>query len=71
MARVHTVFDCGHDMDVDVDVDDGVRIPESVRGLGKCPDCSGKTNLIPVSGIAPGAGGKDVELDTILMLEIG
>jgi len=71
VVRVRTVFDCGHDMDVDVEVDDDVQVPESVRGLGKCPSCTGKTNVIPVSGIAPAPGGKDVVLDTILMLDMG
>lgn len=55
-------------MTVDVSIDDDVEIPASVRGLGKCPACSGGENMIAVSGLAPKPGGKEVVLDSILMM---
>jgi len=70
MKRVHTVFDCTHEKVIEVDVDDDVEIPASVRGLGKCPDCSGEENLIAVSGVAPKPGGQSVVLDSILMIPL-
>ena len=68
MARVHALFDCKHEMDVDVSIDDDVEIPEQVRGLGKCPSCAGQDNVIAISGVAPGPGGKTLVLDSILMM---
>jgi hypothetical protein len=68
VARVHTVFDCKHERDVDVQIDDDVQIPEQVRGLGKCPDCAGYERSIAISGVAPGPGGSTLVLDTILMM---
>ena len=70
MAHVRTVFDCKHEMEVDVSVDDDVEIPEQVRGLGKCPQCAGQQNPVPISGVAPGPGGKTLVLDSILMMPL-
>lgn len=57
-------------MAVDVSVDDDVTVPDSVRGLGKCPDCTGRLNSIPVSGVAPQADGQHLILDSIMMMPI-
>lgn len=70
MARVHTVFDCKHETEIEVSVDDDVTIPEQVRGLGQCPDCMGEAQVVPVSGVAPQPGGKELVLDSILMIPI-
>jgi hypothetical protein len=70
VTRVHTVFQCQHEIEIDVDVDDDVEIPASVPGLGPCPDCKGEPNAIPVSGVAPKPGGKEVVLDSILMISV-
>lgn len=70
MARVHTIFDCKHERDIDVDVESDVIIPESARGLGKCPDCYGEVRLVPIAGVAPQDGGKTVVLDSILMMPV-
>jgi hypothetical protein len=69
MTIVHTRFDCKHELDVDVSIDDDVEVPEtSVRGLGKCPTCSGGKDLVPVSGVAPQAGGQRLVVDSIMMM---
>lgn len=68
MTTVHTVFDCKHEHDIDVRIEDDVRIPSQVRGLGKCPDCQGAEGMIPITGVAPGPGGKELVLDSILMM---
>lgn len=70
MTTVHTVFDCAHDKMIEVSVDEDTEIPASVRGLGKCPDCSGQANLIAVAGITPKPGGRDVVLDSIMMMPL-
>lgn len=70
MTRVHTEFDCGHTHEIDVDIDEDVRVPEQVRGLGKCPDCMTEEKIVPISGVAPGPGGRDLVLDSILMIPI-
>jgi hypothetical protein len=70
IARVHTVFACKHERDIEVSIDDDVEVPESVRGLGKCPDCTGQENLIAVSGVAPKPGGREVVLDSIMMMPV-
>jgi len=71
MAQVRTVFDeCKHEKLIDVSVDSDTEIPERVRGLGLCPDCMEEENVVPVSGIAPKPGGKEVVLDSILMMPI-
>ncbi|MGH2441984.1 MAG: hypothetical protein ACRDFX_02325 [Chloroflexota bacterium] len=67
---MHTVFDCKHETTIEVDVDQDVEIPASVRGLGKCPQCQGEAHLIAVSGVAPQIGGKRVVLDSIMMMPI-
>lgn len=67
--RVHTRFDCAHESDVEISIEDDVEIPGTVRGLGKCPDCTGETRAIPVAGVAPQAGGRLV-LDSVLMMSI-
>ena len=70
-ATVHTNFDCKHEKDIDVSIDDDVVVPASVRGLGKCPDCMTEENVIPISGVAPQPGGKELVLDSIMMMPIG
>ena len=70
VTRVHALFDCKHETDVDVSIDPDVRIPNAVRGLGQCPDCMGEQHLIAVSGVAPQAGGRELVLDSILMMPI-
>ena len=68
--RVHTRFDCTHETDVDVSIEDDVEIPDSVRGLGQCPDCMGEPRVIAVAGVAPQTGGRTLILDSILMMPI-
>ena len=68
MAIVHTIFDCKHEHDIEVSIEDDVEIPASVRGLGKCPQCTGGTDMIAISGVAPKPGGTQVVLDSILMM---
>ena len=70
MPTVHTLFDCKHEKDIELSIEDDVEIPESVRGLGKCPDCTGGANLAAVGGIAPQAGGR-VVLDSIMLIPLG
>jgi hypothetical protein len=71
MAQVRTLFDgCKHVKVIDVDVDPDTEIPAQVRGLGLCPDCMEEENVVPVSGVAPKPGGKQVVLDSILMMPI-
>jgi hypothetical protein len=64
------VFDCTHQLDVEVSIEPDVIIPASVRGLGKCPACTQAHNPVPVAGIEPRADGS-VVLDSILMIPIG
>ena len=68
MARVHVVFDCKHEKDVDVSIDHDIQVPNQVRGLGKCPECMGYENAIAVSGVAPQPGGNALVLDSIQMM---
>jgi hypothetical protein len=68
MVTVHTVFDCKHERDVEIRIEDDVVIPEQVRGLGKCPACQGVEGMVPITGVAPGPGGKELVLDSILMM---
>lgn len=70
MVRVHTVFDCKHEHDLDVSIDDDVIVPATVRGLGKCPTCTGADHSVPVSGVEPQDGGKRLVLDSVLMIPI-
>jgi hypothetical protein len=71
MAQVRARFDqCKHEKVVDVDVDADAEIPELVRGLGRCPDCMDQERVVPVAGIAPKPGGKEVVVDSILMIPI-
>jgi hypothetical protein len=71
MAQVKTLFDeCKHEKMIEVDVDPDTEIPEQVRGLGLCPDCMEEENIVPISGVAPKPGGKQVVLDSILMMPI-
>jgi hypothetical protein len=69
MTRVHARFDCQHEREVDLTIEHDVQIPDTVRGLGKCPECSGETNLVAVGGIAPQPGNR-VVLDSILMMPV-
>lgn len=70
MALVHTVFDCKHEYDLEVSIDDDVVIPATVRGLGKCPSCTGSGKSVAVSGVEPQDGGKRLVLDSVLMIPI-
>lgn len=70
MKHVHTLFDCTHERDIRVSLDDDVEIPPTVRGLGQCPDCMGEARLIAISGVAPQPGGQRLVLDSIMMLPI-
>lgn len=70
MVRVHTIFDCKHEAYIDISIEDDVEIPTSVRGLGKCPECRGEENLVPVSGVTPKPGGKEVVLDSVMMMPV-
>jgi hypothetical protein len=70
MVQVHTVFDCKHERDIEIRIEDDVVIPEQVRGLGKCPACQGAEDMVPVTGVAPGPGGKELVLDSILMMPV-
>ena len=69
MARIHTVFDCQHEADLDVSIDDDVEVPASVRGLGQCPSCMSEERVIPISGVAPQPGGR-VVVDSIMLIPI-
>jgi hypothetical protein len=68
---VNTLFDCKHERIVEVAIDDDIIVPERVRGLGKCPECSGEHSAIPVSGVAPQPGGKQLVLDSIMLMPQG
>ncbi|MBV9280043.1 MAG: hypothetical protein JOZ41_08185 [Chloroflexi bacterium] len=67
---VPTLFDCGHRADVKVSVDGDVTVPDLVRGLGQCPACMSEERLIAISGVAPQPGGRELVLDSILMMPI-
>lgn len=70
MATVQTQFDCGHQVSVDVSIDDDVIVPETVRGLGRCYACQGADNLVSISGVAPQPGGKQLVLDSIMLMPV-
>jgi hypothetical protein len=71
MAKVRALFDqCKHEKVIDVDVDADAEIPELVRGLGRCPDCMEGERIVAIAGIAPKPGGKEVVVDSILMMPI-
>lgn len=70
MTTVHTRFDCKHEADIEVTIDDDVVVPNEVRGLGKCPACAGQHHVVPVSGVAPQPGGRPLVLDSILMMPL-
>lgn len=70
VVQVHTVFDCKHEHDLEVEIDDDVIVPATVRGLGKCPSCTGSGEAVAVSGVQPQAGGKALVLDSVLMIPI-
>lgn len=65
----NTRFDCGHAVEVMVDIDSDVEVPAEVRGLGKCGDCMEEDNLVPISGVQPQANGRLV-LDSIFLMPI-
>jgi hypothetical protein len=71
LATVNTLFDCKHETIIDVQIDDDVIVPSQVRGLGKCPECMGEESAVPVSGVAPEPGGKQLVLDSIMLIPIG
>ena len=73
MARVNTLFDCKHETMIEVQIDDDIVVPSQVRGLGQCPDCMGEESetAVPVSGVAPQPGGKELVLDSIMLIPIG
>jgi hypothetical protein len=68
VTHVHTRFDCSHEVDLDVDIDPDIEVPQTVRGLGKCAACSGEENLVPVSGVAPQPGGHALIVDSIMLI---
>ena len=68
MTQVHARFDCTHEVNLDVSIDDDVEVPPVVRGLGQCAECSGEENLVPVSGVAPQAGGEKLIVDSIMLI---
>ncbi len=70
MITVHTLFDCKHKKDIDVSIDDDVVVPDTVRGVGKCPDCMEEDKVIAISGVAPGPGGRVLTLDSIMMIAV-
>jgi hypothetical protein len=53
-----------------VSVDGDVTVPDLVRGLGQCPTCMSEERLIAISGVAPHPGGRELVLDSILMMPI-
>jgi len=71
MARVsvQAVFDCKHTSSVRVSLDADVKVPDQVRGLGKCADCMEETNLIAISGVQPGPDGS-LSLDSVFWMPI-
>ncbi|MGI8827019.1 MAG: hypothetical protein ACR2JC_15525 [Chloroflexota bacterium] len=69
MAQVHAAFDCKHEVDLDVPIEDDVEIPACVRGLGKCPDCRDEGRLLPVAGVAPQPGGR-ILADSVMLIPI-
>ena len=71
MATVNTLFDCKHESLIDVRIDDDVVVPAQVRGLGQCPSCMGEESAVPVSGVAPQPGGKQLVLDSIMLIPVG
>jgi hypothetical protein len=71
LVAVNTLFDCKHETIVEVRIDDDVIVPARVRGLGQCPDCMGEESAVPISGVAPQPGGKDLVLDSIMLIPIG
>jgi hypothetical protein len=71
VARINTRFDCTHETVVDVNLDDDVVIPDQVRGLGKCPACLGDESAVPVSGVSPQPGGRELVLDSIMLIPVG
>lgn len=71
MTHVNTLFDCKHETIIDVNIDDDVVVPHQVRGLGQCPECIGENNAMPVSGVAPQPGGRELVLDSIMLIPIG
>ena len=71
LATVNTLFDCKHETVIEVQIDDDVIVPAQVRGLGQCPLCMGEESAVPVSGVAPQPGGKELVLDSIMLIPIG
>jgi hypothetical protein len=70
IAHVLTNFDCGHHAEIDVSIDDDIVVPPTVRGLGRCPDCMSEDRLIAISGVAPRSAGRELVLDSILMMPV-
>jgi hypothetical protein len=71
MTKVNALFEaCKHERVIDVSIEDDVKVPPQVRGLGLCPDCMEEDNVVPVAGIAPQPGGREVVVDSILMMPI-
>lgn len=68
MVQVQTVFDCRHERELSVQIENDVVIPDQVRGIGKCPQCRGGGEYYNVAGIAPQSGGKELVLDTIMIM---
>lgn len=70
MARVHTIFDCKHEREIEVSIESDVVIPPSIRGLGKCPECKGERETIAIAGVASQPGGERLVLDSVLMMPV-
>ena len=70
MRQVHATFDCKHEADVEISIEDDVRIPESVRGLGQCPACMGEERIVTIPGVAPQPGGRELVLDSVMLMAV-
>jgi len=70
VKRIHADFDCKHDADVKVSLDDNVEIPANVRGVGKCPECMEEEHIMGIPGVSPKAGGEGMVLDNVMMIPI-
>jgi hypothetical protein len=70
MPQVHALFDCKHETDVEISIEDDVHIPERVRGLGQCPACMGEERVITIPGVAPQPGGRELVLDSVMVMAV-
>ena len=70
MPQVLAVFDCKHETRLEISIEDDVDIPSSVRGLGQCPACMGEERVITIPGVAPQPGGKELVLDSVMVMAV-